>query len=162
AQVGELLQFVRTTPSLIRGHKHTFPFVYPMFVFCAHTGSRRSEMLRSRREDFDFDQGVLTIREKKKDRSKEETYRQGPLTSLLSEVMKTWWAAHPGGAFTFCKKPGVPFTDQMANHHFRWALEGGKWKVLRGWHCLRHSFVSNLASEGIDQRIIMGLVGHLN
>ena len=53
-------------------------------------------------------------------------------------------------------------TEQMANHHFRWAIEGGKWKVLRGWHVFRHSFISNLAAKGIDQRIIMGLVGHLN
>jgi integrase len=162
AQVGELLEYVRTNPSLIRGHKHAFPFVYPMFAFCAHTGARRSELLRSRREDFDFEHGVVTIREKKKDRSKEETYRHVPMTPTLRRVMQAWFAAHPGGRLTFCTKPDKPLSEQMANHHFRWALEGGKWKVLRGWHCLRHTFVSNLACKGIDQRIIMGLVGHLN
>jgi hypothetical protein len=32
--------------------------------------------------------------------------------------------------------------------------------VLKGWHVLRHSFISALASNGIDQRIIDDLVGH--
>jgi integrase len=35
-----------------------------------------------------------------------------------------------------------------------------KWKVLRGYHVLRHSFASNLAAAGIDQRIIDEFMGH--
>jgi integrase len=162
AQVGELLAHVGAGVSVIRGRERRFSFVYPMFVFCAHTGARRSEMLRSRREDFDFERGEVTVREKKKDRSKEETYRQVPMTPLLRQAMGEWFAAHPGGPLTFCRRADEPLTEQMANHHFRWALDGSKWEVIRGWHCLRHSFVSNLACKGIDQRIIMALVGHLN
>jgi integrase len=161
-QVEGLLAHVRGGVSLVRGRKRSFPFVYPMFVFCAHTGARRSEMLRSRREDFDFDAGVVTVREKKKDRNKEETHRPVPMTPLLRQTMEAWFAAHPGGPLAFCKEAGVPFSRQMAHHHFRWALEGSKWRVLRGWHVFRHSFVSNLACKGVDQRTIMALVGHLN
>jgi site-specific recombinase XerD len=32
--------------------------------------------------------------------------------------------------------------------------------VLRGFHVLRHSFVSCLAAAGVDQRIIDEFVGH--
>jgi site-specific recombinase XerD len=32
--------------------------------------------------------------------------------------------------------------------------------VLRGFHVLRHSFISALASEGVDQRVIDEVVGH--
>jgi len=35
-----------------------------------------------------------------------------------------------------------------------------KWSVLKGYHVLRHSFISALANKGIDQRIIDELVGH--
>jgi integrase len=66
-QIGELLTHVR---------KSKFGWAYPMFVFCAHTGARRSEMLRSRVEDFDFDRNEVTIREKKKDRTKKEPPQQ--------------------------------------------------------------------------------------
>ena len=42
------------------------PFIYPMMVFVAHTGCRRSEMVRSRIEDVDFNSKTIQIREKKK------------------------------------------------------------------------------------------------
>ena len=32
--------------------------------------------------------------------------------------------------------------------------------MLRGWHVLRHSFVSNAAAAGIDQRLIDSWGGH--
>ena len=35
-------------------------------------------------------------------------------------------------------------------------LEG----FLKGWHVFRHSFISALASKGVDQRIIDDIVGH--
>jgi len=35
-----------------------------------------------------------------------------------------------------------------------------KWSVLKGYHVLRHSFISALANKGIDQRVIDELVGH--
>jgi integrase len=159
-EIEELLADVKTAKT--RWKSSEFPWVYPMFVFAAHTGARRSEILRSRVEDIDFEAGELTIREKKKDRSEEETYRHVPMTPLLRAVMEEWLKAHPGGPYTFCKIAGETFTEQMANHYLRWTLDGGKWKVIRGWHTLRHSFVSNLASRGVSEAIMMKLAGHLN
>ena len=45
--IAELLQFVKD------GANH--PFIYPMFCFAAHTGARRSEMLRARINDVDLE-----------------------------------------------------------------------------------------------------------
>ena len=39
-------------------------WVYPMCVMAAHTGARRSEMMRAERQDVDFEAGIITIREK--------------------------------------------------------------------------------------------------
>jgi integrase len=150
--VADLLAFVKENARR--------PFVYPMFVFAAHTGARRSEILRSCIDDFDFGSATLTIREKKKDKLKEGTFRTVPLSALLCEVMAAWFAQHPGGRITICEKPNAPLTKQLAAHHFRWALAGGKWQKLRGWHVFRHSFVSNCAAKGIDQRMIDTWTGH--
>ena len=175
------------------------PFVYPMFVFVAHTGARRSEMMRSRVSDFDFDRGMVTIREKKKDRGFKETRREVEMSSLLREVMKDWLARHPGGPFTFChgevvgrsKKrsrttghrggPGRPTTlagraagvhervdlpgpgplsKDEANYHFKKALAGSEWGVVRGFHVFRHSFASNLAATGATDSYIDKAMGH--
>ena len=32
--------------------------------------------------------------------------------------------------------------------------------MIRGWHTFRHSFASNLARAGVDQRIIDSWMGH--
>ncbi len=137
-----------------------FEFVYPMFAFAAYTGARRSEILRAEIDDLDFDGGMVRIREKKKDKTRAFTFRFVPLSASLQAVVKSWMEHHPVGQFVICDETGSPLTPQMAAHHFRWAVEGTKWDVLRGWHVLRHSFISNCAAKGIDQRMIDAWVGH--
>jgi site-specific recombinase XerD len=51
-------------------------------------------------------------------------------------------------------------THDQAHDYFKRALEGSKWEKARGWHVFRHSFCSNCASAGIDQRLINAWVGH--
>lgn len=62
------------------------------------------------------------------------------------------------------KKRDTPPPSQLsrteASDHFRRTLAGTKWQVLPGYHCLRHSFISNCAAMGIDQRLIDSWVGH--
>ena len=41
-------------------------YLYPMLVFTAHTGARRSEMLRARVTDIDFNSNSAVLREKKR------------------------------------------------------------------------------------------------
>lgn len=137
-----------------------FDFVHPMFAFAAYTGARRSEILRSEIDDFDFTGGMARIREKKKDKSKAFTFRFVPIPASPEAVMKLWLASHPGGQYIICDETKAALTPQMAAHHFREAVDGTKWDVLRGWHVLRHSFISNCARKGIDQRMIDAWVGH--
>jgi integrase len=161
-EVDELLQLVK--------RQALQPFIYPMFVFAAHTGARRSEIVRSRISDLDFEANMVTIRERKRVHS-QTTTRRVPMTPLLAEVLKEWLKQHPGGAQTFCQPPGIirsktvrseptPVTRDEAHDHFKRTLKDGKWKVLRGWHIFRHSFISLLASKGVDQRLIDSFVGH--
>src|SRR5206468_2015062 len=84
----------------VKGHASQ-PFVYPMAAFAAHTGARRSEMLRALVTDVDFDGNTVLVREKKRARDK-ETFRRVPLTASLATVLKEWLALHPGGKYLFC------------------------------------------------------------
>lgn len=70
------------------------PFLYPMFCFAAHTGARRSEMLRSRRSDVDFVGETVLIREKKRAKEKRTT-RRVPLSPFLAAVLRDWLLAPP-------------------------------------------------------------------
>ncbi len=43
-------------------------------------------------------------------------------------------------------------TKNEAHDHLKRTLAGSKWEVVKGFHVLRHSFISACASKGIDQR----------
>ena len=161
-QIHEILEHVR-------GQKLQ-PFVYPMFCFAAHTGARRSEMLRCRVTDVDFEGKKILIREKKRGRGCRTT-RHVPLSPFLAEVLRQWFASHPGGTEIFCQQlfisrskakrvnPSVATRNEVHDHFHR-ALQGSKWTKLRGWHIFRHSFASNCAARGVDQRLIDAWMGH--
>ena len=92
SEIQEILDHVRT-------HSHR-KYAYVMFCFAAFTGARRSEMLRSRVDDFDFAADTVTIREKKRDRSKELTFRTVPMAPAFKQIMEDWLREHPGGNFS--------------------------------------------------------------
>jgi integrase len=152
-QVQELLGHVQA--------RNGRPWVHVAFCIAAYTGARRSEILRSRVEDLDFDAGTITIREKKRDRTREMTFRSVPMSTGPKDVLRTWLQAeHPGGPYTICGQGGRPLTRQMMTKAFRSAVDGSSWQVVQGYHMLRHSFASNCALKGVDQRIVDAWMGH--
>jgi integrase len=156
---------------LVHVREHgTLPWVYPMVAFAAYTGARRSEMLRALATDVDLAGRIVIVREKKRVKGKRST-RTAPLTPKLAVVLREWLAVKPESPFLFCQSQRVtrsktkrtgatPVTKDEAHDHFKRTVEDSKWKVLRGYHVLRHSFISALASQGVDQRVIDEVVGH--
>lgn len=49
--------------------------VLPMILMAAHTGARRSKIVRSRLDDFDFHTDLVRLREKKRSRKRSVTFR---------------------------------------------------------------------------------------
>lgn len=189
SDIGELLAHVKANAGQ--------PFVYPMVCFAAHTGARRSEILRTRVIDLDLKSKSVTIHERKRVKGRATT-RRVPLSPVLIEVLEAWLSIHPGGPMLFCHQPIVersnkrstrtgykdhkarpktvagrlailqprpraalgPLTPDEAHDHLKRSLAKSDWEHLRGWHTLRHSFISALASKGVDQRLIDEFVGH--
>ncbi len=151
-EIGEFLAHVRQQPLPA--------WVYPFVVCAAFTGARRSELLRARIEDFDWVNRVIVLREKK--RSKErETFRTVEMTAVTEGVMREYLgAAHPGGLFAFVETANVPLSCSISQKAFRRAVRGSSWQMARGYHLLRHSFISALAVAGVDQRVIDEMTGH--
>ncbi len=188
-EVDELLKELRQSGTL--------SWVYPMVCFAAHTGARRSELLRARVADIDLEGKTVLIHEKKRVRGKRTT-RRVPLSPFLATVLKGWLASHPGGQHLFFNAAALsrsrtrshmtgykgdktrastardraadvrerqgqavgPITEDQAQDHLRRSLRGSRWSVIKGWHIARHSFASNCAAKGIDQRLIDRWLGH--
>jgi integrase len=81
--------------------KAAHPWIYPLFCFAAHTGARRSEIMRALVADVDLAGGTVLIREKKRSRG-QRTTRRVPLSTFLRQVLRAWLAVHPGGRALFC------------------------------------------------------------
>ena len=74
-------------------------------------------------------------------------------------------SSHPGTNYTFASfRVGIDgptaITDDQASNFFEATFRKSKWSVLHGWHLFRHSFCSNCAAAGVEQRIINEWVGH--
>ncbi len=162
AEIEEFLDFVQERIAPV--------WFYPMCVMAAHTGARRSEMMRAQRQDVDFETGFITIRERKRVRGRATT-RRVPMSSRLKEAIAALPAAR-GRLFGQLSVQDVQkaFTGVVGKYKSeaknaeakacREAQRRTKWWVLKGYHVLRHSFISALANKGIDQRTIDDFVGH--
>ena len=161
-QIDELLRYVK------QNSRHGF--IYPAFAFAAHTGARRSEIARCQISDIDLASATITIREKKRVRGMTST-RRVPMSPFLRSLLSEWLDNHPGGQMTFCleadvcrskkeRAVGSIVTKDELHDHFTRTITDSKWQVLHGWHTLRHSFCSNCAAAGVEQRVINEWVGH--
>ena len=127
--------------------------------------------MRSRIDDIDFDAETIMIREKKRVRGKRTT-RAVPMSPILKNTLRKWVdEQHPGGQYTFCLGVDVPrsrkdrsqlspLTPSETHNHLQRTIAGSQWEKIRGWHVFRHSFCSNCAASGVDQRIINAWLGH--
>ncbi len=149
AEMEDVLDYVKQNASR--------PFLFPMLLMAAHTGARRSEILRSQASDFDFAANTVVVHEKKRAKGKCTT-RAIPLSPRLRSIMEAW-VEDSSCRHTF-HLSGTPFTVDEASYAFNATFAGTKWEKLRGWHVFRHSFISNCASRGIDQRMIDSWSGH--
>ncbi len=161
SEIDELLKHVKERSKQL--------FLYPMVCLAAHTGARRSELLGLQVDDVDFATGTVLLHEKKRAKGR-RTSRRVPLSVFIQQVLRDWLQIHPGGQDLFCQSAvvrskthrtaPVPVTRDEAHDHFKRVMADSKWCVMRGWHVLRHSFASNCAAVGVDQRVIDEWMGH--
>lgn len=158
-QIDQYLGFVR--------EHGTQPWIYPMSVAAAYTGARRSELCRMFIDDVNFEDKTFVIQERKRVKG-QRSFRRVPLAPFLEQTLRQWLAnEHPGGNHLFAQsdrsrgtRQSIPISVDDAYWQFTLTTRSSKWQVLRGWHVFRHSFASNLAAKGVDQRFIDEFLGH--
>jgi integrase len=148
AEIEELLKHVK--------QKTTHAWVYPMIAMAAHTGARRSELIAARKEDVDLAESVITIREKKRQQGT-RTSRRVPISGFLAKVLKP--LLDGPGPYLF-GDGNQPLPRQATQEAFVSVRAKSKWSVLKGYHVLRHSFISACAAKNVDQRLLDSWVGH--
>ncbi|MFH5804464.1 tyrosine-type recombinase/integrase [Alienimonas sp. DA493] len=155
AEIGELLDLVKAKADDDRS--------VLLHALAAYTGMRRGEIARLKWDDVDLVRDTITAHSRKQSRRQKETPRTIDLHPALKPLLEK--AAKAGGRFVIPDDDGGELNVDKADRLFRqpmrhtdWHLGGERFKV--GFHTYRHSFASNLAMAGIDQRVINELMGH--
>jgi integrase len=160
AEIAGLLALVRE-----RARHDVSPLLHAL---PAYTGMRRGEVMRLRWSDVEFSQGYVIARSRKQSRQRVETTRRIELHPELKALLLDWRERRPSGQYVACD-PGshAMLTSRETSIRFCQPLRGTKWCLdsARDWfkigfHTYRHSFASNLAAAGVDQRIIDEWMGH--
>ncbi len=152
-------------------------FLYPMVVTAMFTGARRGELCRLRTQDVDFENGIITLRQRKAHKKKySESERVVPIHGRLEDVLGAWMLQHGGMCEELFYAPGQlahsrcqkidgprPASRNMATNHLdRVVGKMDAWKHVSGrWHIFRHSFISWCAVAGVPEGDIESWVGHL-
>jgi integrase len=160
AEIAEILATVRERAQ--RGVS------FILHAVAAYTAMRRSEVLRLRWIDVALGHDTLVARSRKQSRQEAETQRQIDLHPELATILRGWQAKRPKGQYVVCDDGSLtPLTPRTANSRFWQPLRGTKWCLCShknrfkvGFHTYRHSFASNLAALGVDQRVIDEFMGH--
>ena len=143
-------------------------FAFLLHAIPAYTGMRRGEILRLRWLDVDLDEDYITARSRKQSRTRTETARRIDLHPELKKELMAWRDQRPKGQYVI-SEPGTlePVKKHCANRSFWRPMNGTEWCLDKkrqwykiGFHTYRHSFASNLAALGADQRVIDEWMGH--
>ena len=159
-EIGGLLEVVRQNAR--------DPMSFLLHAIPAYTGMRRGEIMRLQWLDVDLDRDYITARSRKQSRNRTETKRQIDLHAELKQHLQEWRRQRPKGQWVISDSKSLePLSPDDANRLFRQPMRGTSWRLSgsRNWfkigfHTYRHSFASNLACLGVDQRIIDKWMGH--
>lgn len=134
----------------------------------AYTGMRRGEVLRLAWSDVDFEQGYVTARSRKQSQTRRETQRRIDLHPELSQHLTLWrkqrskgqWVISDGNSLSQLRPDQANLLFWKPMRHTAWCLKSARNWFKIGFHTYRHSFASNLACLGVDQRVIDEFMGH--
>jgi site-specific recombinase XerD len=120
-------------------------------------GLRISEALGLRVCDIDSARMVLVIRAGKGNKD-----RHVPLPQRTLELLRDYWRLYRPGIqeslFVTCTRQALSY--DRTRHFLKQAVkESGIGKRVCN-HTMRHSYATNLMEQGVDVRVIQGLLGH--
>lgn len=132
-----------------------------MILLALHTGARIGELLGLHWEDIDLARRTLTVRRTlvhgELGPPKSNRERHIPLTAEVCEAFDALPGERRG--FVFRTRNGRPLRGGPASYALRRTCDVAGIRGV-GWHVLRHTFASHLATRGVSLQCIRELLGH--
>jgi len=140
---------------------HAQGVIYEMILAALRTGMRRGEIRGLQWEAIDWDNRILTVRHSFCDYTqgltspKSNRERHIPLADDLYQVLR---ARRKATGYVFTNRRGRPFPQQTVLRYLRDIQTAAGLRKI-GWHTLRHTFASHLATR-VSLRTVQELLGH--
>ncbi len=119
---------------------------------------RFSELQRLKKRDVDLENGRILARGFKGSRRQRESPRYISIHAGLKPILVKQ-IRDSAGQHAFTYENGKMMGKAYLYSKLRGLLKATEFEGI-GFHCFRHSFASNLAAKGVDQRAIDQFMGH--
>ena len=137
---------------------HIYHPTYKMILTLVYScGLRLSECLNLRPEDIDSSRMLIRIK------GKGNKYRNVPLPEHIVQLLRIYWRRDRPRSLLFPSgKSGghCPIAQTTINYALKDACKKAEITKKVTVHTLRHSYATHLLENGVDIRIIQGVLGH--
>lgn len=133
-----------------------------------YTGCRLNELINIQWKDINLNEKVLTIRNKENFKTKTGKIRQIPISenlyTLLCEMLNVSGteniiSLYDPESYLFSKK-GFKFHKDFISKKFKEVLRAVNFPEKFHFHCLRHTFITNLIKSGVNINYVKEIAGH--
>jgi len=134
--------------------------------FALFTGCRLNEILNVQFKDINLIEGIITINNKPDFKTKNGRVRKLPISQKLNNLLQSI-LNNEGNIFNlynpeqylFTKK-GVKYNKDYVTKSFKKILRKSNLPEKFHFHCLRHTFITNLIKKNVNINYVKELAGH--
>ena len=137
----------------------TDPIIGRVTLFALNTGCRLSEILNIQVKDINFEEKYITIRNKADFKTKSGKIRRIPF-SEGSERLVNPYRGKSGDRYLFSFKGPFRLNKDYVSQKFKKYLREASLPEKFHFHCLRHTFITNLIKAGVSINFVKELAGH--
>lgn len=134
-----------------------------MVIVAVRTGLRHGELTALRWQDVDLAAGKLWVNQNlvngELGTPKSGHGREVPLSNDAIKALRA--IRHTRGPLVFCSRTGRALAHWVTDNALRIVCRHATMLPF-GWHRLRHTFASHLATRGVSLQAIQELLGHAN
>lgn len=162
----EILNFTDTELQIVFA-KMPNGLIKNVVMLALGTGCRLNEILNLQFKDIDLNQGVITIRNKNDFKTKSGRIRHIPIADSLETLLRgllghdnNVYELNNPERYLFAKANGFRYNKDYVSRRFKRYLRACNLPEKFHFHCLRHTYITNLVKAGTNMNYIKQIAGH--
>lgn len=164
----EILSFSGAEVNLILNNIQDI-YLKNIVLFNLYTGCRISEILNIQWKDVNLNERILYIRNKVNFETKRGKNREIPISDKLSDFLndllkvnsnENIFPINDPDKYIFVNERGIKFNIDYISKKFKKILRFLNFPEKFHFHCLRHTFITNLIKSGVNINYVKEIAGH--